>query len=137
MAKDNMKEEKIRVVLAILGLDGHDFALRYISYMLKDAGMEVIYLGCFQTVEAVVNTAAQEDVDVIGLSCHSWEYLYYIPQLLALLRNRKLDIPVIAGGGILTERDETQLREMGLRGIFKGGTSGQDIIRHIEEIVKG
>jgi methylmalonyl-CoA mutase C-terminal domain/subunit len=136
MAKGKVTEAKVRVVLAIFGLDGHDFALRYISYVLKDAGMEVIYLGCFQTVEAIVNTAAQEDADIIGLSCHSWEFVHYVPQLLVLLNSRKLDIPVAVGGGILTERDEAQLKEMGVSGVFRGGATAEEIIEHIERIVK-
>lgn len=135
MARGKVKETKIRVVLAIFGLDGHDFALRYISYVLKDAGMEVIYLGCFQTVEAVVNTAAQEDADIIGLSCHSWEFIHYVPQLLALLNDRRLDIPVAVGGGILTEQDEARLKEAGVSGVFRGGATDEEIVGHIEHIV--
>ncbi|TRZ92904.1 MAG: methylmalonyl-CoA mutase [Dehalococcoidia bacterium] len=133
MAEGKIKEEKIRVVMSILGLDQHDLALRFVSYLLRDAGMEIVYLGCLQTVEATVNAAAQEDADVIGLSCHSWEYIHYIPQLLALLRDRKLDIPVIVGGGILTEQDEAQLKEMGVSGVFRGGATAEEIIKHIEQ----
>lgn len=136
MAEAKMKEEKIRAMMSILGLDQHDLALRFVTHVLKDAGIEVIYLGCFQTVEATVNTAVQEDADVIGLSCHSWEYVYYIPQLLALLSERKLDIPVIVGGGLLTEQDEAELKEMGVSGVFRGGATAEEIVGHIVRTVK-
>jgi len=133
MHEERTDTDKIRVVLSILGLDGHDFALKYISHLLKDGGMEVIYLGCFQTVESTVNTAVQEDADVIGLSCHSWEYLHYVPQLITAISKRNMSIPVVVGGGIFTENDESQLKDMGIAAVFRGGATAEDIIGSIKE----
>ncbi len=136
MYEEITERGKIRVVLSILGLDGHDFALKYISHLLKDGGMEVIYLGCFQTVESTINTAVQEDADVIGLSCHSWEYLHYVPQLIDAISRRKMSIPVVVGGGIFTESDESQLKSIGIAAVFRGGTTAEDIIGGIKRAVK-
>src|SRR5208337_4929879 len=80
----------------------HEVGAIAVSRMLRDAGMEVIYTGRFNLPELIVQTSIEEDVDVIGLSCHSWEYLYFVPQLLKLLAERKVGIPVVVGGSIIT-----------------------------------
>lgn len=136
MTNDKTKGQKIRVVLAVMGLDGHDFALQYVAHILRNAGFEIVYLGTFQTVESTFNTAVQEDADVIGLSCHSWEYIHYLPQLLALIEQRALGIPVVVGGGILTEQDEAELKQMGVAAVFRGGATAEEIVAQIERAVK-
>jgi len=123
-------------LIAILGLDQHDFGAKVVSAILRDAGMEVIYLGRFQTPETIVKTAIEEDVDIIGISCYSWEYLHYTPELINLLKEQKLDIPVIIGGGTISEEDELQLKGMGVSGVFKAGTAAEEIITHIQQVVK-
>lgn len=136
MTNDKTKVRKTRVVLAIMGLDGHDFALQFVAHILRNAGFEIVYLGAFQTVESTFNTAIQEDADAIGLSCHSWEYIHYLPQLLALIEQRTLGIPVIVGGGILTEQDEAELKNMGVAAVLRGGATAEDIVAQIEGAVK-
>ena len=136
MTNDKTKVRKTRVVLAIMGLDGHDFALQFVAHILRNAGFEIVYLGAFQTVESTFNTAIQEDADAIGLSCHSWEYIHYLPQLLALIEQRALGIPVVVGGGILTEQDEAELKNMGVAAVLRGGATAEDIVAQIEGAVK-
>jgi methylmalonyl-CoA mutase C-terminal domain/subunit len=136
LTNDRTKVRKTRVVLAVMGLDGHDFALQYVSHILRNAGFEIVYLGAFQTVESTFNTAIQEDADAIGLSCHSWEYIHYLPQLLALIEQRALGIPVVVGGGILTEQDEAELKNMGVAAVFRGGATAEEIVARVEEAVK-
>ena len=136
MTNDRTKVRKARVVLAVMGLDGHDFALQYVAHILRNAGFEIVYLGAFQTVESTFNTAIQEDADAIGLSCHSWEYIHYLPQLLALIERRALGIPVVVGGGILTEQDEAGLKKMGVAAVLRGGATAEEIVAQIERAVK-
>ena len=94
--------KKIRVLIGILGLDQHEVGAVGISRMLRDAGMEVIYTGKFNLPSMIVKAGLEENVDLIGLSCHSWEYLYYLPELLELLKKEKLDVPVMVGGSVIT-----------------------------------
>ena len=105
--------EKIRVLMGMLGLDQHEIGAIAVSRMLRDAGMEVIYTGRFNIPSMIVKTSIEENVDVIGLSCHSWEYLYYIPELVELLKEKDLDIPIIIGGSVITPGDVEKLKEMG------------------------
>jgi methylmalonyl-CoA mutase C-terminal domain/subunit len=93
--------------------------------------MEVIYVGCFQTPDSLVQSCLQEDVDVLGLSCHSWEYLHYLPELLRRLRAEAPDVAVVAGGSVLTPRDARTLGEMGVAATFGSGAAPSDIIATI------
>jgi methylmalonyl-CoA mutase C-terminal domain/subunit len=118
-----------RVLIAILGLDQHDFGARVVSSVLRDAGFEVVYVGKFQTPETIAAASIEEDVNVIGISCHSWEYLEYIPELIKILTDRKLHIPVLLGGGTISEADEKKLRAIGVSDVIRPGATSEDIAR--------
>jgi len=130
-------ERKIRVVAAMPGLDCHDKGLIYISHELRRAGMEVIYLGPFNTPEQIVNTAIQENADVIALSyLNDHLYMVFFPRVVELLKeNNAGDICVVAGGRI-TEEDKPKLRSMGITGLFGQETPIREIVDHIVQRVK-
>jgi len=111
-----------RVLVAKPGLDGHDRGAKVIAHALKDAGFEVIYTGLHQTVEMIVETAIQEDVDVIGLSIMSGAHIPIAERLLGLLRARGVDDVMVLVGGVIPSRDVPRLRDMGVAGVFPGGT---------------
>jgi methylmalonyl-CoA mutase C-terminal domain/subunit len=122
---------KIRVLVAKPGLDGHDRGAKIVARALRDAGMEVIYTGLRQTPEMIVEAALEEDVNAIGLSILSGAHMTLVPRILELLKlNRLGDIPVFLGG-IIPEEDMIQLKEMGVAGIFGPGTSTEDIITSV------
>jgi methylmalonyl-CoA mutase C-terminal domain/subunit len=127
--------DRVRVLIGILGLDQHEVGAISVSRMLRDAGMEVIYSGRFNTPDTIVQTGIQEDVDVIGLSCHSWEYLYYVPELLELIRQKAVNIPVVVGGSVITPGDREKLASMGVAASFGPSSSNKDIIETIKNIV--
>ena len=104
--------------------------------LLRDAGMEVIYLGRFGTPEFVVASAFQEGVDVIGLSCHSWEYLYYLDELFELLKSRALDIPVVVGGSVLSQDDKNEIQAKGVAATFGPGSDASDIVQQIRSLAE-
>ena len=118
---------KIRVLIAMLGLDQHEVGAVAVAGLLRDAGMEVVYAGRFNLPRAVVKTALEEGVDVIGLSCHSWEYLYYLDELLALLREQGLNVPLVIGGSVVTPGDAQELLAKGVSAAF-GPTATPDQI---------
>jgi methylmalonyl-CoA mutase C-terminal domain/subunit len=133
MAPEQEREGKIRILLAKPGLDGHDRGIKVVARALKDAGMEVIYMGLRVTPEQVVAAAVQEDVDVIGISNHSAAHVPINREILNKLRaNDAAHILVIAGGTILKE-DELQLLEMGVAACFCPGTDTNDIVNFITE----
>lgn len=121
----------IKVVIAILGVDQHDIGAVIISRILRDAGMEVVYLGKFLTPLAVANAGVQEDADVIGLSCHSWEYRHMIPELLALLKEKNARIPLVIGGSIITAGDKKELSALGVAAAFNSSTPPETLIKEI------
>lgn len=126
--------DKIRVLMCKVGLDGHDVGVKVVSRYLADAGMEVIYTGLRQTPEMVVETAIQEDVDVIGISLLSGAHMVFIPEILKMLKDRNAtDIGVIAGGVIPIE-DIVKLKEMGVRQVFPAGSSLEDTAACVREI---
>jgi methylmalonyl-CoA mutase C-terminal domain/subunit len=128
-----MTEKKIRVLIAKPGLDGHDRGAKVIARALRDAGMEVIYTGLRQTPEMIAAAAAQEDVDVIGLSILSGAHNTICPRLLDLLREKHMDdVPVIIGG-IIPEADIAALKKAGIAAIFLPGTSTQAIVDFIQQ----
>jgi methylmalonyl-CoA mutase C-terminal domain/subunit len=131
-----MAGKKIRVLIAKPGLDGHDRGAKVICRALRDAGMEVIYTGLRRTPEEIVNAAIQEDVDVIGLSILSGAHPVLFPRILRLLGEMGAeDIPVIAGG-IIPEKDIPRMKKLGIREIFLPGSSTQEIVSWIRDLVR-
>src|SRR5262245_16877874 len=128
-----MAEQKIRVLLAKPGLDGHDRGVKVIARALRDAGMEVIYTGLRQTPEQIVNAAVQEDVDIIGLSILSGAHMTIFPRVLDLMREKGMNDVILFGGGIIPEDDIPKLKEVGVSQIFLPGASTQDIVTYIHE----
>jgi len=126
--------DKIRVLIAMLGLDQHEVGAIAISRMLRDAGMEVIYAGKFNLPPMIVKTTIEEDVNVVGISCHSWEYLYYIPELLKLLKEKNLEIPVIVGGSVITPGDTKTLLKKGIAAAFGPSVTNREIIQTIRSM---
>ncbi len=118
-----MSEQKTRALVAVLGLDQHEAGALAVSRILRDAGFEVVYTGRFTQPATIAETAMQEDVDVIGISVHSWEFLYYAPELLQLLRDADPPIPVVVGGSIITEADRQQALDAGVTEVVRRGES--------------
>jgi methylmalonyl-CoA mutase, C-terminal domain len=126
----------IRVLVAKVGLDGHDRGAKIIATALRDAGMEVIYTGLRQTPEMVVNAALQEDVDAIGVSILSGAHNTVFPKIIALMKQKEMTDVLLTGGGIIPDEDVTQLNEMGVGKLFTPGTPTTDIADYIKEWVK-
>jgi len=128
-----MADKKIRVLIAKPGLDGHDRGAKIIARALRDAGMEVIYTGLRQTPEMIASAAAQEDVDVIGLSILSGAHNTLCPRLMELLREKGMNDVIVLIGGIIPEADIPSLKQGGIAEVFLPGTTTQaivDFIRH-------
>ena len=128
--------QKIRVVIAKPGLDGHDRGAKVIARALRDAGMEVIYTGLRQTPEQIVNAALQEDADVIGLSILSGAHMHICPRVMELLRSHGLDDVHVVVGGIIPGVDIAKLNAIGIEGIFLPGTPMQHIVDFIRRHVR-
>jgi methylmalonyl-CoA mutase C-terminal domain/subunit len=126
----------IRVLVAKVGLDGHDRGAKIIANAFRDAGMEVIYTGLRQTPEMVVNTALQEDVDAIGISILSGAHMTVFPKILQLMKEKNMNDVVLMGGGIIPEEDRKKLNEMGIGKLFPPGTPTAEIVTYISEEVK-
>jgi methylmalonyl-CoA mutase C-terminal domain/subunit len=124
-------DQRIRVVIAKPGLDGHDRGAKVIARALRDAGMEVIYTGLRQTPEQIVAAALQEDADVIGLSILSGAHMHICPRIMELLREKGLEDVLVVIGGIIPDVDVPQLEAMGVRGVFLPGTPMQQIVEFI------
>jgi methylmalonyl-CoA mutase, C-terminal domain len=125
----------IRVLVAKVGLDGHDRGAKVIASSLRDAGMEVIYTGLRQTPEMVVNTAIQEDVDAIGISILSGAHMTVFPKIITLMKEKNLSDVLLTGGGIIPEEDRIRLQEMGVGKLFAPGAATTDIATYIREWV--
>ena len=130
-----MMKNKIRVLAAKPGLDGHDRGIKVICYALRDAGMEVIYTGLRQTPEQIVQAAIQEDVDVIAMSVLSGAHNHLFPRVMELLRDAGASDVLVIGGGIIPKEDVPSLKEAGVKAIFGPGTLTSDIVRFIQENV--
>ena len=126
----------IRVLIAKVGLDGHDRGAKIIAASLRDAGMEVIYTGLRQTPEMVVNAALQEDVDAIGISILSGAHMTVFPKVIALMKEKGMNDVLVTGGGIIPEEEMKQLQEMGIGKLFAPGTITSDIANYIKDWVK-
>ena len=121
----------MRVLVAKVGLDGHDRGVNVITRLLRDAGMEVVYTGLFQSPESVARTAVDEDVDVVGLSILSGAHLTLVPLVIDALRVLGADVPVVVGG-IIPDEDQVQLREAGVAATFGPGSSLEHIVTTLE-----
>lgn len=128
----SQKGRKIRVLMAKLGLDSHDRGITVLTALLRDSGMEVIYLGTHQCTEAVINAAIEEDVDVIGLSFLAGDHRALIPEFVEEMKRRNLTHALLLVGGIIPEKDFQTLKEMGVNEIFPSGTRMSEIIHYIE-----
>ncbi|RLF42227.1 MAG: methylmalonyl-CoA mutase [Thermoplasmata archaeon] len=127
---------KIRVLIAKPGLDGHDRGAKVVARALRDAGMEVIYTGLHQTPEMIVETAVQEDVDVIGLSLLSGAHMTLFTDVISLLKEKGMEDVIVVGGGIIPDEDIPKLKKIGVAEIFGPGTLVEDIVSFIEKHVK-
>jgi methylmalonyl-CoA mutase C-terminal domain/subunit len=126
-------EQKIRVLVAKPGLDGHDRGAKVVARALRDAGMEVIYTGLRQTPEMIVEAALQEDVDVIGLSILSGAHMALVPRIMELMKANGLDDVKVVLGGIIPDDDIEALQTMGVSGVFGPGSNTEEIAAHIRK----
>ncbi len=129
-----MSQKKIKVLIAKPGLDGHDRGAKVVARALRDAGMEVVYTGIRQTPEMIVQTALQEDVDVIGLSCLSGAHLELFGDVTAGLKKKGLDNIKVVAGGIIPEEDIPALEKMGIKAVFGPGTKTAEIAATIKKL---
>jgi methylmalonyl-CoA mutase C-terminal domain/subunit len=125
-----------RVLVAKVGLDGHDRGVKVVARILRDAGYEVIYTGLFQTPETVAAAAADEDVDAVGLSMLSGAHMTLAPRVVEQLRARGLDIPVVVGG-IIPEPDAPKLREQGVAAVLTPGATADEVVETIRTAIAG
>ncbi len=126
----------VRVLVAKVGLDGHDRGAKVIATALRDAGMEVIYTGLRQTPEMVVNAALQEDVDAIGVSILSGAHNTVFPKIIALMKAKEMNDVLLTGGGIIPEEDMEELNKLGVGKLFAPGATTSEIADYIKDWVK-
>jgi methylmalonyl-CoA mutase C-terminal domain/subunit len=129
-------ENRIRVLVAKPGLDGHDRGAKIIARALRDAGMEVIYTGLRQTPEMIVSAALQEDVQVIGLSILSGAHNAIVPRVMELLQEKGMDDVVVIVGGIIPDSDAADLKKRGVAAVFQPGASLEEIVEFIRSSIK-
>ena len=127
-----MRHKKIRVLIAKPGLDGHDRGVKVVARGLRDAGMEVIYVGLRLTPEQIAEAAIQEDVDVVGIDCLSGAHMALFPKTVSLIREKGGKNIMVVGGGTIPKKDIPKLREAGITQIFGPGTPIEEIVRFIE-----
>lgn len=128
-----MSKRKIRVLLAKPGLDGHDRGAKVVAHALKEAGMEVIYTGLHQTVPSIVKQAVQEGVDVIGLSIMSGAHIPICKKLMTMMKEDDLNNVMVVVGGVIPNKDIPALKEMGIQGVFPGGSPFDEIVSFISQ----
>ena len=129
-------KRKIKVLVAKPGLDGHDRGAKVIASALRDAGMEVVYLGLHNTPEEIVEAAVQEDVDVVGLSIHSGAHMTLIPLVHDLLKEKGASHVLVTGGGIIPGEDSEALEKQGIGRLFTPGARTTDIVQYIKDTVE-
>lgn len=129
-------EKRIKIVLAKPGLDGHDRGAKLLARVFMEAGMEVVYTGLRQTPEMIVQTALQEDADVIGLSSLSGVHNYFFPRVMELLREKQMEDVLVVGGGIIPAEDAEELKKAGVAGIFGPGTDTREIVEFVKTHVR-
>lgn len=126
--------KKIKAIVTKIGLDSHERGARLVAAALRDAGVEVIYLGSFQTPEGIVQTALQEDVDIIGVSCHCGEHLTLAPVIMELLKTNNIpNVPVILGG-VIPREDVDDLKKIGVKEVFGYGTTMEQVVEFVKKI---
>jgi len=130
------KKKKIKVLVTKVGLDGHDRGVKVVASLLKEAGMEVIYLGMYQTPGGIVKAAIDEDVDVIGVSYLSGEHLVFTPKIVAEMKKNRLDDVLLVAGGTFPVEDITPLEEMGIDKVFRAGSLTNTIVQYIQQNIK-
>ena len=128
--------ERIRVLVAKPGLDGHDRGAKIIARAFRDAGFEVVYTGLRQTPEQVVTAALQEDVDVVGLSVLSGAHMTLCPRIMELMKKEKLDDVLVLVGGIIPDQDIPRLKSLGIGEVFQPGVSTEEIIAYVRKNVR-
>ncbi len=129
-------ENKIKILVAKPGLDGHDRGAKVVAQALKDAGMEVVYSGLHRTVDQIIHIAVQEDVDVIGLSIMSGAHLPITEKLIKKAKKEGIGDKMVVVGGVIPARDVPKLREMGAQGVFPGGVPFSEIVDFLKQNVK-
>lgn len=129
-------KRKIRVIMAKPGLDGHDRGIKVLARAFRDAGMEVIYLGLRQSPEMIVNSAVQEDADVIALSILSGAHMTIFPRILELMKEADLENVLLTGGGIISQKDMDALQEMGVGKLFGPGTPVPETVDYLRQWVR-
>ena len=132
----NPSERRIRVLIAKPGLDGHDRGAKVLIHALKDAGMEIIYTGLHKTIPEIVNSALEEDVDVIGMSIYSGAHLPLSKQLMELIKKKGLKDKLILVGGNIPHKDTETLKSYGVNGVFPTGSALDEITTFIHERIK-
>lgn len=128
-----MMNERLRVLVAKPGLDGHDRGAKVIARAFRDAGFEVIYTGLRQTPEQIVNAALQEDADVVGLSVLSGAHMTLCPRIMELMKKEGLNEVLVVIGGIIPDQDIVKLKELGVSEVFQPGASTEDIIAYVRQ----
>ena len=128
--------KRIKVLVTKVGLDGHDRGIKVVASMLKEAGMEVIYLGMYQTPESIVKAAIDEDVDVIGLSYLSGEHLIFTPKIVKEMEMNELDDVLLIAGGTFPAEDIPTMEKMGIDKVFRAGSLTDEFVQYIEGNLK-
>ncbi len=129
-----MSDRQYRVILAKLGLDGHDRGIKVVARILRDAGMEVIYLGLRQTTSSIIAAAEEEDADAIGLSMHNAGHLTLGPKMLEAITDAGLDLPLIIGG-IVPDEDSEELKKLGVAAVLGPGASAQEVASTVRDAI--
>jgi methylmalonyl-CoA mutase, C-terminal domain len=124
------------IALAVMGIDQHENGAMAVARVLREAQMRVDYLGKFNTPTSVADKAIAMDADVVGISCHSWEYMSLVPQLVEELRKRGSEIPVVIGGSVITPEDGEKVRESGVAAVFASSARGDEIIECLRRLSK-
>ena len=127
--------KKTKIYIGTLGMDQHELGAIAVSRMCRDAGMEVVYGGRFNLPPMIVKACMEEDVDIIGLSCHSWEYLYFIPELIEMMKDKALNIPIVVGGSVITPDDSIRLDDMGVAAVLGPGAQEEEILAALKKVI--
>jgi len=132
----NQEGDVIRILIAKVGLDGHDRGVKIVARCLRDAGMDVIYTGLHRTPEEVVNAAVQEDVDIIGVSLLSGAHMTVFPRIIDLLKKKEAEDIILVGGGVIPDEDVIELKKMGVQEILLQDTPPQAIVDAMRRLVR-